>query len=140
MSSLHAHLPTPCDHVKHQAVHSLHSDSLYIATLPAGAFGSVQHHGSFGGAAASSHQQQPTFGQQRQTVTQHRGLQAGRFGNGHAGASAAASAGGCANGLPNGQLHSSGVQSEEDELLSGVFNKVWEDNLQVYTVGSCIQA
>ena len=35
------------------------------------------------------------------------------------------------NGMANGQHSSAGTQSEEDELLSGVFAKVWEDNLQV---------
>lgn len=35
------------------------------------------------------------------------------------------------NGIANGHLSSAGTQSEEDELLSGVFAKVWEDNLQV---------
>lgn len=35
------------------------------------------------------------------------------------------------NGTANGHLSSAGTQSEEDELLSGVFAKVWEDNLQV---------
>ena len=35
------------------------------------------------------------------------------------------------NGGANGHMSSAGTQSEEDELLSGVFAKVWEDNLQV---------
>jgi len=40
-------------------------------------------------------------------------------------------AGSSMNGMANGHMSSTGTQSEDDELLSGVFNKVWEDNLQV---------
>ena len=40
-------------------------------------------------------------------------------------------AGSSMNGMANGHMSSTGIQSEDDELLSGVFNKVWEDNLQV---------
>ncbi len=40
-------------------------------------------------------------------------------------------AGSSMNGIANGHMSSTGTQSEDDELLSGVFNKVWEDNLQV---------
>ena len=38
------------------------------------------------------------------------------------------------NGMANGHMSSTGTQSEDDELLSGVFNKVWEDNLQVQQI------
>ncbi len=43
-------------------------------------------------------------------------------------------AGSSMNGMANGHMSSTGTQSEDDELLSGVFNKVWEDNLQVQQI------
>ena len=93
-----------------------------------GSLGSARNQNTFGsGADAGAFAQQPV---QRQSASQQRGLQQGRFAGGHGNASAGVSGNGLANGL-NEHLQSNGAQSEEDELLSGVFNKVWEDNLQV---------
>ena len=122
-------------------------------TLPTRSAGSYTSHqqpaGSKGKAAASgpfaAHQppasafhhhqqrQQSPFvheqysGLQQQQQQQGRGSRAGPSGpvNGnHYGAASM-------NGMTNGHLSSAGTQSEDDELLSGVFAKVWEDNLQV---------
>ena len=92
--------------------------------------GKASANGLFGAhqppASAFQHQQQ----QQQQSPflqQQYSGLhqqQQGR-GNGHHFGAASM------NSMANGHLSSAGTQSEEDELLSGVFAKVWEDNLQV---------
>ncbi len=82
------------------------------------------------GAGSAFQQHQVPFSQQ-----QYPGLHQQQQGRGDRFASRPANgnhfAGSSMNGLANGHLSSTGNQSEEDELLSGVFTKVWEDNLQV---------
>ena len=118
------------------------------ASRPAGSFASHQQPpGSKGKAAANGpfaahqppvsafqQQQQSPFLQQQfsglHPQPQGRGNRSGVNGNGNGSQFGAASM----NGMPNGHVSSAGTQSEEDELLSGVFAKVWEDNLQVCIV------
>lgn len=99
---------------------------------PAAAKGKPVGNGPFAahqGSGSAFPQHQAPFSQQynglQQQQQQGRG---GRFGGrangGHFG-------GPSMNGMANGHLSSTGTQSEDDELLSGVFTKVWEDNLQV---------
>lgn len=84
-----------------------------------GPFGAHQPPAS---AFQQQQQQQSPFLQQQYSGLHHQ--QQGRGSGNHFGAASM-------NGMANGHRSSAGTQSEEDELLSGVFAKVWEDNLQV---------
>ena len=100
---------------------------------PSGAKGKPAANGPFTAhqpAASGFQQHQPPFPQQQDSGLQQQ-QQQGR-GNRAGGAAVGTQFGaGAMNGMTNGHMSSTGTQSEEDELLSGVFNKVWEDNLQV---------
>ncbi len=92
---------------------------------PTGSFAAPQ---GPSGSAFQQHQvpfshQYPGLQQQQQQQGRGGGVGGRVNGNHFAGSSM--------NGMANGHMSSTGTQSEDDELLSGVFNKVWEDNLQV---------
>ena len=100
---------------------------------PPGSKGKAAANGPFGAhqppAPAFHHhqqQQQSPFLQQQYTGP-HQQHQQGRGNGSHFGAASM-------HGIANGHLSSAGTQSEEDELLSGVFAKVWEDNQVCYAL------
>ena len=107
------------------------------STQPAGPFAahqppSVPKGKSSSNGPFSAHQAAASAFQQHQvpiSQQQYSGQQQGRYGNRSDNGSYHAAP--SMNGMANGHLSSTGTQSEEDELLSGVFTKVWEDNLQV---------
>ena len=116
----------------HQNGGSQSSQPFSAQQQPAAAKGKVTgSNGPFAAhqASGSAFHQVPLSQQQQQ---QYPGLQQ-RQGRGRAATNTPHFAGsGAMNGTANGHLSSTGTQSEDDELLSGVFNKVWEDNLQVW--------
>ncbi|KAL0044010.1 hypothetical protein WJX82_001910 [Trebouxia sp. C0006] len=88
-----------------------------------------QHQG--GGPSGSAFQQhQVPFSHQYPGLQQQQQQQQGRGGGFGGRVNGNHFAGSSMNGMANGHMSSTGTQSEDDELLSGVFNKVWEDNLQ----------
>ena len=96
-------------------------------------FGGAQLPTSLSAGNGPAFQQQPDFASsslQRQPAG-HKAGQQGKRGQGHANQANSAAASNAAAVMASRHLSSNGNQSEDDELLSGVFNKVWEDNLQV---------
>ena len=101
---------------------------------PSGTKGKPAANGPFAAhqpPASAFLQHQPSFPQQQQYNGLQQQQQQSRGSRSAATANGAQFGAGAMNGMTNGHLSSTGPQSEDDELLSGVFTKVWEDNLQV---------
>ena len=93
---------------------------------PTGSFAAPQ-----GPSGSAFQQHQVPFSHQYPGLQQQQQQQQGRGGGFGGRVNGNHFAGSSMNGMANGHMSSTGTQSEDDELLSGVFNKVWEDNLQV---------